>query len=204
VNDAPQILAPFVRIRAVVPVGLVVAALSGPAHVENGAGVDRIAQTALPTASGSSAPSPLPREAVDTLKTLDTMLARRPGTQEYVDGVRDAKVRMDRYLESKAAGDTALRDAVRAAFRYHQLVATAVGRPTTPAEQMAIGRDPALEQCPKLKEFLAGFGKAAATPTTDEEAKNRGIAVIGFGLGAVLACAADKTAEAQRFLDSRP
>ena len=108
------------------------------------------------------------------------MLARRPGTQETPDGVRDAKVRMDRYFESEAARDAPLRDAVRAALRYHQSAATAVGRPTTLAEQLAIGRDPALEQCPKLKEFLAGFGKAAAPPTTDEEAKNRGIAVIGF------------------------
>ena len=64
VNDAPQILAPFVGIRAVVLVGLVVAALSGPAQVAKGAGVERIAQAAPPTVSGSSGPSPLPREAV--------------------------------------------------------------------------------------------------------------------------------------------
>lgn len=122
-NDVPKILASFVGIRAVVSVGLVVAALSGPALVARGAGVNRIAQAAPSPASGSSAPSPLPREAVDTLKALDTMLARGPGTQEYVDGVRDAKVRVDKYLESEAARDAALRDAVRAAFRYHELVA---------------------------------------------------------------------------------
>jgi len=198
------------RPYAVVTMVLALAILAGPVAAAHGAGDERIAQAAPPATAAppaapeAPAPSPLAQDAVTALKGLDATLARRGGVQEYLDGFKEAKVRVDKYLGSEVAGDGALRDAVRGALRYHEIVASAVTRPTTAAEQAAIGRDPALEQCPKLKEFLAGFGKAAATPTTEEEAKNRGIAVVGFGLGAVLACAADRTAEAQRLLDAKP
>lgn len=192
------------RLGALLLVVLALIALAGLPTAASGAGVERIAQASAPATPEAPAASPLARDAVEALKGLDAILARRPGPQEYVDGFKDAKTRVDKYLGSPPGGDGAVRDAVRSALRYHEIVTSAVARPTTAAEQAAIGRDPALEQCPKLKEFLAGFGKAAATPTTEEEAKNRGIAVIGFGLGAVLACAADRTAEAQRLLDGKP
>jgi len=154
-----------------------------------------------PPAAASAA-----RDAVDALKVAGATLSGPQSTQEYATRVETARGKVKQYLDAADTGTPPVKDAVRAALHYHDMVAKAITHRMSTAEYTELGRDPAIEQCTRLKEFLANFEKPRTKtgPLSDDEAKNRGIAVIGFGLGAVLACASDKTGEAERLLEAKP
>jgi hypothetical protein len=162
-----------------------------------------LAQASPPAAP--AAPSAA-RDAIDALKAAGATLSGPQSTQEYNSRVETARSKVKQYLDAADAGTPPVKDAVRASLHYHDMVAKAITVRMTTAEYTALGRDPAIEQCARLKEFLANFEKPRTQtgPLSDDEAKNRGIAVIGFGLGAVLACASDKAGEAERLLEAKP
>lgn len=184
-----------------------VPALLAATGADGAGGVSR-APSALAQASTPSPPPPASaaREAIDALKAAGSTLSGPQSTQEYTARVQTAKGKVERYLETADPGNARLTEAIRAALHYHGMVTNAIARRMTPAEYAEFGRDPAIEQCARLKEFLANFVKPRAQtgPLSEDEAKNRGIAVIGFGLGAVLACAADEAGKAERLLEAKP
>jgi hypothetical protein len=137
--------------------------------------------------------------AIEALKTVQAATKSPEAFKSYESRVGDAKTAVGRYLQSPSAGDATLQGAVKAALHYYEIGGAATRPHMTDADFAAVGRDPALDQCPQIKDVIAAAQRMSPkTFAGGDQARNRGLTVSMFGLGAVWACAAERLAEAER------
>jgi hypothetical protein len=140
--------------------------------------------------------------AIEALKAVQAATKSPEAFKSYESRVGDAKTAVGRYLQSPSAGDATLQGAVKAALHYYEIGGAATRPHMTDADFAAVGRDPALDQCPQIKDVIAAAQRMSPkTFAGGDQARNRGLTVSMFGLGAVWACAAERVAEAERLVE---
>jgi hypothetical protein len=163
--------------------------------------IERAKVRAIYLEAAAAATSPA-GAAIEALKAVQAATKSPEAFKSYESRVGDAKTAVNRYLQSSPAGDPALQGAMKAALQYYVIGSSATRPHMTDADFAAVGRDPALDQCPQIKDVIAAAQRMSPkTFAGGDQARNRGLTVSMFGLGAVWACAAERVAEAERLLD---
>jgi hypothetical protein len=140
--------------------------------------------------------------AIEALKAVQAATKSPEAFKSYESRLGDAKTAVNRYLQSPSPGDPAIQGALKIALQYYIIGSSATRPHMTDADFAAVGQDPALDQCPQIKDVIAAAQKMSPkTFSGGDQARNRGLTVSMFGLGAVWACAADRVAEAERLAD---
>ena len=137
-------------------------------------------------------------EALDALKALQSVTAAGVDYKEYSSRVLDAKVKVDRFLES-APPDSATRGAIAKSIRFYILASTAWnGRVNSGLEQFpAVGRDPLLQQCDEAQDVLRKYVQHRRADESFGKGYTDGLTIAISGLPALWSCAAREIAAAE-------
>lgn len=153
------------------------------------------------TAPSSVPPQPsASEEAFGALRGLESVTKTGVNYREYARRVLDAKVIVDRYLRSET-GQTEVRSKIQAAMQLYEFAAFVWNTDVTRGEYEAIPTHPAVALCPQA---LQGAVVSAKRFTRRENPGEIaiGIGFTGAGMSPIWSCASDKTAEAERALQT--
>jgi hypothetical protein len=140
-------------------------------------------------------------EAMKALKGLQSVVSGGISYREYAPRVSDAKVIVDRYLNSAEASEQSIRQSVSDAMALYVVASTAWnGRVVRGgAEQFsAAGRDPVLQKCPVALRGAEESRRRDPAPPILGEAYGIGSALAFGGLPALWSCASEKISEAEQ------
>ncbi len=139
------------------------------------------------------------QDAVEALRRLADANASSVTHPERVKRLGEAKAMVERYVKSPD-GPPGVQESFRAALGYLTLATTALDPALADRDLAAIGRHPSLDRCPHLSE---AFQWDVPRLQTADRARNRGLIVSMFGVGALWRCGVEKIAEAERLIEGK-
>lgn len=139
------------------------------------------------------------QDAVEALRRLADANASSITHAERARRLGEAKAMVDRYVKSPD-GPSGVQEPLGAALEFLTLATTALDPALADGDLAAIGRHPALDRCPHLTE---AFQWDVPRLRTADRARNRGLIVSMFGVGALWRCGLERIAEAERLIDGR-
>jgi hypothetical protein len=151
---------------------------------------------------GVTAPPPLRPAVQDALEALRRLADANTSAithPERAKRLAEAKTMVERYGKSPD-GPPGAQESLGAALGFLALATTALNPALADADLAAIGRSPVLDRCPYLAE---AFQWDAPRLRTADRARNRGLIVSMFGVGALWRCGAEKIAEVERMIAGR-
>jgi hypothetical protein len=139
------------------------------------------------------------QDAVEALRRLAEANASSVTHRERTRRLGEAKTMVERYVKSPD-GPPGAQESLGAALGYLTLATTALDPALAEGDLAAIGRHPALDRCPHLNE---AFQWDVPRLRTGDRARNRGLIVSMFGVGALWRCGVEKIAEAERLIEGK-
>jgi hypothetical protein len=136
------------------------------------------------------------QEAIKALASMRSVVTSGVGYREYAPRVLDAKVIVDRYLQTSSIGDSEIKGAVRQAIQFYIFVSAAWNVYITKGDYAAIGAHPTLSDCPTA---LRAVTEYAQRLNQRIDPLTLGV-FIQAGFPALWACAADKATAAERLI----
>jgi hypothetical protein len=138
------------------------------------------------------------REAMQALTDLRAFVGDSVSESDYAARAGEARRHVDRYLADPEDGRTEIKKALASATRLYSFAASASSVYAARGDFAAVGRDPAIAECPRLRRAIeqdaAQWGFTAGDP-----------AFVGLIAGTegqkdLWACAADKLGEAETLI----
>jgi hypothetical protein len=148
-----------------------------------------------PTSGAAVTPSAFD-EALRALKALQSVTRAGVVYREYSTRVNDAKIVVDRFVQDAAAPAEA-KSPIQEAMEFYIIVAQVWNARITSsqAEYHSVGRNPALDRCPEMRET---FSKVKRGSDLGSDPETRGQIVDAVGIQPLWSCASTKIAEAEK------
>ncbi len=138
------------------------------------------------------------REAIRSLKALQSVASGSVTYSEYASRVNDVKIVVDRSLEEADRDDGILRDAVKVAFDYYVLVSSLWNNKVgTGSQYKTASENPLVKQCAPTMQVITTV-RHFTVPYSELRSSERGGLVMLYGLPGLLSCASEKVTEAEQ------
>lgn len=167
-------------------------------------------ETTPPEAQAPAAPSPPPpldvaklspdtlRDALRALLDLQALAAEGVDQSDYAARVEAARARVARYASDPGDRRAEVKQALSDAVRLYAFAAAAGSAYAARGDLAAIGRDPTIDECPRLRQAI---GREAAQLGFKADNPAFGGLIAGSeGMRDLWACAADRIARAEELI----